>query len=247
MTLALEILNLYVTRGNNRILNNLSVSIETGTITGLPGPSGSGKSTIMRSIVGVGRIDSGTIDVLGLPAGSPLARQKIGYLTQTPSIYFDLTVEQNLKYFSTILGAPPQRVAQAIAEVSLERYNKSLVRNLSGGQVSRVSLAIALLARPEILILDEPTVGLDPVLRDDLWSLFETLRQNGTTLLISSHVMDEAKRCQRILLIREGEILSDASPETLENQTGNHGLDSAFLTLIRQGEKHGYKPYPSNS
>ena len=173
-------------------------------MTGLLGPSGSGKSTLIRAIVGVQRVAGGSVRVLGEPAGARQLRSRIGYMTQAPSVYGDLTVRENLRFFARVLGAGPDAVERAIEDVSLTGFGDRVVDRLSGGQRARVSLATALLGSPELLVLDEPTVGLDPVLRRDLWQLFHALATEGRTLLVSSHVMDEADRCDHLLLLREG-------------------------------------------
>ncbi len=196
------------------------------------GPSGSGKSTLMRAIVGVQRVAGGSVEVLGRPAGAKELRARVGYMTQAPSVYEDLTVRENLRFFSRVLGAQAEWVDRAIREVELEPEANRVVNRLSGGQRARVSLAAALLGGPDVLVLDEPTVGLDPVLRRDLWQLFHEIARGGTTLLVSSHVMDEADRCDALLLIREGRLLAQATPDELRASTGTQDLDAAFLTLI---------------
>ncbi|MFH7337598.1 ABC transporter ATP-binding protein [Streptomyces sp. KHY 26] len=232
--------HLTVVRGPRPVLHDLSFTVPPGRITGLLGPSGCGKSTLMRAIAGTQAKVTGTLDVLGRPAGHPALRTRIGYVTQAPSVYADLTVRQNLEYFAAILepgrAAADRRrahVTRAIADVDLTTHADTLAGSLSGGQRSRVSLAAALLGTPELLVLDEPTVGLDPVLRRDLWQLFHDLATTrGTTLLVSSHVMDEAERCDRLLLMREGEILADDTPEALRVRTGTETVEAAFLHLV---------------
>lgn len=227
-----------VEKEHRRILNELTFSIPAGTLTGLIGPSGSGKTTLIRSIVGVQAIKSGSLTVLGEPAGSKQLRSQIGYVTQAPAVYEDLTVEQNLRYFAVLVKAPRSQVNEVIAEVRLEHRRRGLVKDLSGGERARVSLGLALLGNPEVLILDEPTVGLDPLLRRDLWDLFEELAGKGKTLLISSHVMDEAERCHRLLLLRDGELLWQDSKERLLETTGASSVEEAFIRMIdAKGEK----------
>ncbi|MFI9548182.1 ABC transporter ATP-binding protein [Streptomyces sp. NPDC052016] len=231
---------LTVVRGPRTVLRSLDFTVPRGQITGLLGPSGCGKSTLMRAIVGTQAKVTGTLDVLGRPAGDPTLRTRIGYVTQAPSVYDDLTVRQNLDYFAAILqpgrAAAERRhddVTRAIADVDLTSHAEALAGNLSGGQRSRVSLAVALLGTPELLVLDEPTVGLDPVLRRDLWQLFHDIAATrGATLLVSSHVMDEAERCHRLLLMREGEILADGTPDALRTRTGSDTVEAAFLQLV---------------
>ena len=229
---AVEIEHLHVDRGGTVVLPDISLAVETGSVTGLLGPSGSGKSTLMRAIVGVQIVASGRIEVLGEPAGSPSLRSRVGYLTQAPSIYGDLTVRENLVYFGRILRAAPAEVDAVLEVVGLAAYAKRIVRTLSGGQLSRASLATALLGRPELLVLDEPTVGLDPLLRRDLWATFRRLAADGATLLVSSHVMDEADRCDRLLLLRDGLLIADETPAELRARTGHEKLDDAFLSLV---------------
>ena len=218
-------------RGGNLVLPGVSLEVAAGTVTGLLGPSGSGKTTLMRSIVGVQVVDAGTVRVLGLPAGSPPLRRRVGYVTQEPSVYGDMSVRENLRYFARILGAPPSRIDEAIDEVDLRAQADQLTRTLSGGERSRVSLATALLGRPELLVLDEPTVGLDPVLRRDLWTMFHALADTGRTLLVSSHVMDEAERCDELVLMRDGRIVAAEPPLGLLERTGAASLEAAFLAL----------------
>ena len=229
---AVRVDELRVIRGGRVVLPELSCEVAAGRVTGLLGPSGSGKSTLIRSIVGVQRVAGGSVTVLGEPAGSRPLRSRVGYMAQAPSVYRDLTVRENLRFFARVLGTQADAVARAIADVSLEDHADQVVARLSGGQQARVSLAAALLGTPELLVLDEPTVGLDPVLRRDLWALFHGLAARGVTLLVSSHVMDEADRCDSLLLLREGRLLADATPAELRARTGAAELDDAFLALI---------------
>jgi ABC-2 type transport system ATP-binding protein len=233
---AIVVEGLQVRRGGREVLRSVSFSVPKGQVTGLLGPSGCGKTTLMRAIVGVQIVEGGSVTVLGQPAGSPPLRNRIGYATQSPSIYADLTVTENLRYFASILKAPRDDVLRVIGEVDLVKHADKLVSQLSGGQRSRANLAVALLGTPELLVLDEPTVGLDPVLRDDLWALFHRLADRGVTLLVSSHVMDEAARCQRLLLMREGAVLADDTPDGLRGATGTPDLEQAFLRLVREHE-----------
>ncbi len=231
---AIAIEHLRVERGGALVLDDVSLEVERGSVTGLLGPSGSGKSTLMRSIVGVQRVTGGSIVALGEPAGTPSLRRRIGYVTQAPSVYVDITVEENLRYFARLLRAPAGRVRESIEAVALTPLAGKLVGRLSGGERARVSLATALLGLPDLLVLDEPTVGLDPVLRRDLWDLFHRLAADGATLLVSSHVMDEADRCDELLLLREGRLLASGAPAELRARTGAESLDAVFLRLIEE-------------
>ncbi|MFJ5017102.1 ABC transporter ATP-binding protein [Streptomyces griseoluteus] len=246
---AVRAAGLTVVRGTRTVLKDLRFTVPRGRITGLLGPSGCGKSTLIRAITGTQAKVTGTLDVLGSPAGHPTLRSRIGYVTQAPSVYDDLTVEQNLDYFAAILdpgrAAADRRrehVTRAIADVDLTAHAHALAGNLSGGQRSRVSLAVALLGTPDLLVLDEPTVGLDPVLRRDLWSLFHELADRGTTLLVSSHVMDEAERCHRLLLMREGHVLADDTPENLRTRTATDTVEAAFLRLVDEADDRTKEP-----
>ena len=228
---------LRVVRGGRVVLDDVSVEVARGSVTGLLGPSGCGKSTLMRSVVGVQVVAGGDVQVLGRPAGSPMLRDRVGYVTQAPSVYADLTVRENLRYFAAVLGAPGSDVARVIGQVGLDSHADVVVGRLSGGQEARVSLAAALLGEPELLVLDEPTVGLDPVLRRDLWALFRELADRGTALLVSSHVMDEAAHCDRLLLMREGRLLADDTLDGLLRSTGAPDVEAAFLNLVDAADR----------
>jgi len=229
---AIEVRDLVVERGRRRVLHGLSCVIPRGSVTGLLGPSGSGKTTLLRAVVGVQIVKSGTVTVLGRPAGSAALRRSVGYLTQAPSVYADLTVRENARYFASLFGVPPAEADRAVSDVGLSAAAGQLVGTLSGGQRARASLACALLGNPRLLVLDEPTVGQDPVLRQDLWQRFHALAAAGTTLLVSSHVMDEAGRCDRLLLIRDGDLVADDSPDAIRTATGTSDLEEAFLRLV---------------
>jgi ABC-2 type transport system ATP-binding protein len=229
---AIAVSDLVVVRGKHEVLGGLSVDITQGAVTGLLGPSGCGKSTLMRAIVGVQIVKSGTVTVLGEPAGSAALRSRVGYVTQAPSVYGDLSIRENLRFFAAIVGAGASRIDEVVETVGLGGAEEKIVGELSGGQRSRVSLATALLGKPDVLVLDEPTVGLDPVLRADLWKTFHRLADEGTTLLVSSHVMDEASECHEILLMREGAILRQTTPDGLRSETGKTDLGKAFLAII---------------
>jgi ABC-2 type transport system ATP-binding protein len=237
METAIEVRDLVIYRGKRRVLHGLNCVIPAGSVTGLLGPSGSGKTTLMRAIVGVQVVKSGHVTVLGQPAGSTSLRSQIGYLTQAPSVYADLTVRENAHYFASLYKGVSAADADAVvAAVGLADAAKQLVNDLSGGQRARASLACAMVGRPKVLILDEPTVGQDPVLRDELWRQFRELAATGTTVLVSSHVMDEAGRCDRLLLIREGHLIADDAPAAIREATGATDLEDAFLRLIREKE-----------
>jgi ABC-2 type transport system ATP-binding protein len=233
---AIAIRDLVVDRGGREILHGVSLQIAGGSVTGLLGPSGCGKSTLLRAIVGVQIVAGGGVEVLGDAAGAKSLRSRVGYVTQAPSVYGDLSVEENLRYFAAILRATPERIAETTKAVGLDGMEDRMVGSLSGGQRSRVSLASALLGEPEVLILDEPTVGLDPVLRAELWAIFHELAAAGTTLLVSSHVMDEAGECDELLLMRDGTLLTQLTPDRLRAETGEHDLGRAFLVAIERAE-----------
>jgi len=229
--LAVDVRDLRVRRGGKLVLPGISVAIPTRLVMGLLGPSGSGKTTLLRAIVGVQRIESGEVFVLGEPAGTPRQRRRVAYVTQAPSIYADLTVRENLRYFALIIGAGPDRIEAVAETVGLVGHLDTRAGSLSGGERSRASLAVALLGKPQVLVLDEPTVGLDPVLRRDLWRMFHRLADEGATLLVSSHVMDEAERCDHLVFMRDGRIIASAPPDEIRRQAGADDLEDAFIAL----------------
>lgn len=233
---AIVIRDLVVDRGGRRVLHGIDATVPSGTVTGLLGPSGSGKTTLLRALVGVQVVTAGTVTVLGHSAGAPQLRRRVGYLTQAPSIYADLTVQENARYFAALQGRGTAEADRAVTDVGLRAAAGQLVATLSGGQRSRASLACALVGDPELLVLDEPTVGQDPVLRAELWARFHAMAAAGTTLLISSHVMDEAARCDRLLLIREGRLIADDTPAAVRAATGVDDLEEAFLRMIQESE-----------
>ncbi len=229
---AVEVEGLRVVRGGREVLPGLDCSIRRGALTALVGPSGCGKSTLLRSMVGVQVVTQGRVTVLGEAAGSRALRGRIGYATQSPAVYADLSVRDNLRYFAAILHAGAPAIDLVLEQVGLRSEGDRLVSQLSGGQLSRTSLAVALLNQPELLILDEPTIGLDPVLREELWRLFHQLAGDlGATLIVSSHIMDEAARCDQLLMMRDGSILADDSPEGVRRSTGSQDLEQAFMQL----------------
>ena len=237
MEAAVTVSDLVVDRGPRRVLHGLSFAVPTGQVTGLLGPSGSGKTTLMRAIVGVQQVRSGEVTVLDEPAGSPGLRHRVGYVTQAPSVYEDLTVRENVRYFAALYGMSSREADAALADVGLIDAAGQLVRDLSGGQKGRASLACALVGAPEVLVLDEPTVGLDPVLRVELWDRFHALADVGTTLVVSSHVMDEAGRCDRLLLLRDGDLIADSTPAQLRADGRSQDLEEAFLNVVRAREE----------
>jgi ABC-2 type transport system ATP-binding protein len=232
---AISIKELSVTRGKVHALQAVTFEVKPGTITGLIGPSGSGKTTLMRTIIGAQAFQHGDVIILGKPAGSSELRKKIGYVTQSPAVYRDLTVHQNLQYFASIIGAKKSQVTSLLERLDLTKQRKQLASDLSGGQLARTSLAIALLGDPEILILDEPTVGQDPILRDELWKLFHELAERGKTVLVSSHIMNEAVHCHRLVMLRDGKLVANTTAAELQKHTGSRDLDDAFLALVRHG------------
>jgi ABC-2 type transport system ATP-binding protein len=230
---AVEVAGLTVVRGRREVLHGLDFTLPVGQVTGLLGPSGCGKSTLMRVLVGVQAGVTGTVTVFGEAAGAKALRHRIGYVTQAASVYDDLSVTENLAFFARVLGVDGSEVARCIETVDLGDHAGDVVANLSGGQRSRASLAVALLGSPTMLVLDEPTVGLDPVLREDLWATFHALADSGVAVLVSSHVMDEAERCDRLLLMRDGVFLADGSPAEIKEKAGADDIEQAFLAIVR--------------
>jgi ABC-2 type transport system ATP-binding protein len=233
---SIEARGIVVEKARQRILDELTFGVQSGTVTGLIGPSGSGKTTLMRAIVGVQKIEGGTLNVLGESAGDKKLRSHIGYVTQESAVYGDLTVVQNLRYFGRLMRANKRQVDTVIEQVRLTAQRNQLAESLSGGQRARVSLAIALLGDPSVLVLDEPTVGLDPLLRRELWGLFAELAKQGKTLLVSSHVMDEAEKCDSLLLLRDGKLLWHDSSQNLLRETKQHSVESAFIHMVTAEE-----------
>ena len=226
-----EVRDLRVTRGGKEILHGLDLALAPGSVTGLLGPSGCGKTTLMRTLVGVQRY-RGSVSVLGAQPGSPAVRARVSYMSQGLAVYRDLTGRQNISYFARIAGDRARNVEEVVADVGLGAVIDRPVSSYSGGEASRVNLACALVANPELLVMDEPTVGLDPVTREDLWRTFRAMAEGGTTILVSSHVMDEAFRCDQVLLMREGRFLAATTAAELLTQTGQPTVDAAFLAVI---------------
>lgn len=231
---AIEVADLTVVRGRREVLHGLGFSVAPGEVTGLLGPSGCGKTTLMRALVGVQAKVDGAVAVFGEPAGVAGLRDRIGYVTQAPSVYDDLSVVENLRFFARVLGADQREIQRCIEVVDLAEYADDVVADLSGGQRSRASLAVALIGSPDLLVLDEPTVGLDPVLREELWQTFHDLADAGAAVLVSSHVMDEAERCDRLLLMRDGVLIADGTPGEIKQKAGAADVEQAFLTIVRE-------------
>jgi len=232
VTSAISCSALNVRRGQNHILHSVDLEVPSGKIMGLLGPSGSGKTTLMRSIVGLQKFDSGSVTVLGEKAGSKNLRNSIGYSTQSASIYSDLTCLENIRFFSSLYQENEKSPEQILEEVDLLKNAHQMAHSLSGGERARLALASTLVGSPRLLILDEPTVGLDPVLRVQLWKLFYQLADQGKTLLVSSHVMDEAESCEELILIRSGKVLAQGTPSDLKDQTKKSRMDEVFIELI---------------
>jgi ABC-2 type transport system ATP-binding protein len=238
MAIAVKINNLSITLGKKiDALKNIDIELTSGKITGFIGPSGAGKTTLVRAIAGRLRVPDGTISIFNSPAGSLELRSEIAYMTQELSVYSDLSVKDNLIYFAAMTGQSRtdanKNIAEVLKLVDMSDKLNEVVDRLSGGQKQRVSLAIALMASPKLLILDEPTVGLDPLLRNTLWNLFARLAAGGTTLLITSHSMDEAGKCDDLVLLRDGEVLVHSSPQALLLETHSHSVEESFVKLVR--------------
>ena len=241
MDAAVTVNDLSVTLGGQvQALKNVSLELPVGKTIGVIGPSGAGKTTLIRCIVGGLAITKGSVLVLGRPAGSSELREVVTYMSQELSVYPDLTARENLRYFVTMAGQPRKQADSIINDilktVDLRDKADNLVRDLSGGQKQRMSLAVALIGSPKLMVLDEPTVGLDPVLRDRLWRLFKKLSGQGITLVISSHSMDEASRCDDLVLIRDGQVIAHSSPEELMKRTGTQSVENSFLKLAGDSE-----------
>ena len=241
MEYSVKIKSLSITLGGHfKALKNINLELPIGKTIGFIGPSGAGKTTLIRGIVGNLRISSGEISVFDKAAGSVNLREQVSYMTQELSVYPDLTVKENLKYFITMTGqhrkASGDTLKDVLELVDMTNKSDSLVSDLSSGQKQRVSLAVALIGSPKLMVLDEPTVGLDPVLREKLWDLFAKLASQGTTLIISSHSMDEAGRCDDLVLIRDGKLVAHSSPKELLQSTGTKTIEESFLKLVGDKE-----------
>jgi len=227
---AVDIDNVVKSFGTIRALDGITLRVRQGEIYGLLGPNGSGKTTLIRAVVGLIAPDSGTVTVLGRRMPDLNILSSVGYMTQAAALYPDISVEENLRFFAAISGAD-SNVDEVLRLVELEQRRKSVVATLSGGMRQRCSLACALVHRPRLLLLDEPTVGVDPQLRVQFWEHFRQMAAAGTTILVSSHVMDEAERCQRLGLIRFGKLLGEGTPNEVRAAAGTNNLEEAFLKL----------------
>lgn len=229
-TFAVDVDNVRKSFGSLHALDGVTIRVREGEIYGLLGPNGSGKTTLIRVIVGLVIADAGTVTVLGRKIPDLAVLSQVGYMTQQAALYPDLSVEENVDFFATISGAEGN-VGEALQLVNLDDRRKSVVATLSGGMRQRCSLACALVHHPRLLVLDEPTVGIDPQLRVQFWEHFRQMAAAGTTILVSSHVMDEAERCQRLGLIQYGQLLAEGSPTEIRQQAGSTNLEDAFLRL----------------
>lgn len=233
MEKVIEVKGLKQQFGTMTVLENVTLDVFSGEILGLLGPSGAGKTTLVKDIIGMNRPTAGTISILGTPMPSLEAVRNIGYMAQSDALYEDLNAYDNLLFFGALYdlkGAEARKRAdEVLSVVQLLEHAKKPVRNYSGGMKRRLSLAAALLHRPKILILDEPTVGIDPVLRMEFWKEFENIKASGTAIIVTTHVMDEAEHCQRLALIRDGGIIAIGSPEELKQKSGKSTIEGAFL------------------
>ncbi|CAI1492211.1 Ribosomal protein S16 [Thermococcus nautili] len=232
---ALVVKELRKSYGDFEAVRRLSFEVERGEIFGLIGPNGAGKTTTIKTIVGLLKPDSGEIELLGrkMPDKEVLAR--VGYMPQELALYLNLTVEENLWFYSRLYGLPREeferRKEEVLRFVGLEKFRDRLVAELSGGMQRRASLACALVHEPEFLILDEPTVGVDPGLRASFWRYFRELTDEGASILITTHYMDEAVNCDRVAIVIAGRVLVTATPEEIMAETGSATLEEAVLKL----------------
>lgn len=217
----------------NEVLHGISLEVRHREIFGLLGPSGSGKTTFVKMIAGIDEATRGEVEVLGTQMPKLSMMNRIGYMAQSDAMYNELTAKENLEFFGALFGLRggkmKRRIDEVMALVNLTEHLKRPVGAYSGGMKRRLSLAIALIHEPEVLILDEPTVGIDPVLRQSIWNEFENLSQKGTTILVTTHVMDEADKCHRLGMVRDGKLIAVGTPEALKQETGSATIEEAFL------------------
>jgi len=233
----LETSELHKQFGTLHAVDGLSFSVQRGEIYGLLGPNGSGKTTLIRLLMGLLKPTSGRIRLLGEAVPNKTVMAQVGYMTQASALYEDLTVRENIAFFAEMCGRrDPAWTEEVLDLVHLQDRARSLVRTLSGGLKQRTSLACSLAHKPRLLFLDEPTVGVDPRLRATFWSHFRRLAETGVTIIVSSHVMDEAERCDRLGFIRNGKLLAEGSAEVLRKQAGARTLEEAFLRFAGDGE-----------
>ncbi|MDF2721158.1 MAG: transporter ATP-binding protein [Paenibacillus sp.] len=232
---AIEVNEVGRTFGKRTVLDGITMRVERGELFGMLGPSGSGKTTLIKLITGIDKADAGTVRLFGETMPQLAMLQRFGYMAQSDALYAELTAKENLQFFASLYGLSGsrrnERMQAAMAVVDLLDHLNKPVAAYSGGMKRRLSLAIALLHEPELLILDEPTVGIDPVLRQSIWKELLALRERGTTILLTTHVMDEADKCDRIALIREGVLTAIDSPQALKEKTGAATIEEAFIML----------------
>ena len=230
---SISIKRVSVEKSDRNVLDGLDIELPSGVAIGLLGPSGSGKTTLMRSIAGLQKLNTGEIKIFQQAAGTKALRKVISYSTQAASVYNDLTSEENLNFYASLHKVNERSVSEILELVKLTKVKKQLARTLSGGERTRLALATALVGAPDLIILDEPTVGLDPVLRKELWQIFRHLTSSGKTLLISSHVMDEAENCDFIVLMRDGKFIAKGSAAELKAMTGKEEMEEVFISLVK--------------
>ena len=216
-------------------LDQFTLRVPAGELYGLIGPNGAGKSTAIKLMVGLLRVTSGSLTVLGHAPADRSLRAQIGYMPQETALYFDLTIRENLDLFGRLYGLNSRerisRILEVLRFVDLERWANTIVMNLSGGMQHRASLAVALLTKPKLLVLDEPTVGIDPELRASFWQQFAAMRAAGTTILLTTHYLDEAMHCGTVGLVNHGQLVAEGSPNKLMRQSQTKTLEAAFLKL----------------
>lgn len=236
---AVEVSGISKSFGDIEVLKDISFTVSKGEIVGLIGPSGSGKTTVVKTIIGMEKADEGKVTIQNQRMPNRLLLNQIGYMAQSDALYMELSAEQQLVFFSKLYGVPKnkrkQRISECMGLVDLESDLSKKVMNYSGGMKRRLSLALALLHEPDILVLDEPTVGIDPRLRKQIWEKLQLLKQQGGSILVTTHVMDEAERCDRLVLLLEGSVLAVGTPQELKNQFNTDSIESIFL-LKKAGE-----------